>query len=144
MTLEEDGRYETLVDKLWSVEDVHNHYAHTNTKETKAAIVTIIKIAATVPPEERRDTVIVFGEDNTTALAALNTFYYPKDARLSGELLYLLELLAGVSLAVFYVNTNDIPADDLTRDRKVDVEKCKKVYGQLVADYEARGGNGVF
>ena len=144
MTLEENAGYEILVNKLWSEEDVHKHFRHTNTKETKAAIVTILKIAATVPDEERLDTVIVFGEDNTTALAALNTFYYPQDARLNGELLYLLEKLAGVSLAVFYVNTKIIPADDLTRDNPVDKGKCRKVHSQLKKDYADRGGNGVF
>ena len=152
MTLHLEAKFEVLVNELWSVRDPTNLYWHINLKEIKAAIMTIIAIAEAVPEDLRRDTVIVFGEDNTTALAALNSFNYPKDARTCGELMLLHEKLGGVELAVFYVNTKIIPADDLTRDKQPEAlrkeaahrEKCRRTRAQLVQDYEDRGSCGTF
>lgn len=144
MTLQGDAEYKTVVNILWSEIDPLNLYWHINLKEAKVAIMTCIAIAEAVPPELRDDTVIVFGEDNTTALAGLNSFNFPKDVRVNGEMMELHQRLGGVQLAAFYMNTHLIPADDLTRDRVPSAKKCTEAHLQLERDYQDRGSSNGF
>ena len=80
-------------------------------------------------------------------MAALNSFYYPKDIRVCGELFKLWEELqdmGGPSLTAFYVPTKDQAADEPSRRKKLDLawqNKCERLMKFLDEQYRTRGGN---
>lgn len=126
-------------------------FAHDiNWKETMVAIKTVRSFIQDCRDNNIRftnDDEIVFGEDNTTAVAALNSFYYPKDIRVCGELFKLWEELqdmGGPSLTAFYVPTKDQAADEPSRRKKLDLawqNKCERLMKFLDEQYRTRGGN---
>ena len=116
-----------------------------NWKETSVAIDTIEKFLEGKSEDELSNLEIVFGEDNTTAMTALNNFYYPKCTYLSGRLFTLFEKLKGATLTTFYVPTAKQPADEPSRKALFAPSpewhvKCCAVRSALEEQYERRGG----
>ena len=117
-----------------------------NWKETYVAIDTIEKFLVGKSEDELSNLEIVFGEDNTTAMTALNNFYYPKCTYLSGRLFSLFEKLKGATLTTFHVPTAKQPADEPSR-KAVFLpspqwhKKCCDVRSALEKEYELRGGS---
>ena len=71
---------------------------------------------------------ICIAEDNTTAVAAINALFYAKDPSLCAEFMILFDLLKGASVEVWYVPTDEQPADEPSRDKPLNDEKCKKCW----------------
>lgn len=143
---EEEGASSILIQEQWSEQYADRSI---NFKETLIAIRTIRSFLRRAREQNLRldnTCEIVFGEDNTTAVAALNHFYYPRDLRLCGMLFELFEELGPVSLVSFYVNTKIMPADDPSRwwgPRGALVEnKVFLCMQHLSREYEQQGGNG--
>ena len=67
---------------------------------------------------------IAFGEDNTTALAALNKFYFARDISLCGRLFQLWADLGALHFRAFYINTKEMPADEPSRQKPLLPEKA--------------------
>lgn len=113
-----------------------------NWKETKVAIETIKHMISRwdryFPGVPMKGTQIVFGEDNTTAMRALNAFHYPRELGIAGELLDLWHLLEarGLSLTSLYINTKLMPADEPSRGRKLIQEKCRLARQSLKNEVE--------
>jgi hypothetical protein len=135
MRLDGGGAHEVLCVEEWKCH--HN----INRKETLIAIDTVRKIIPTIPVDQQESTEIILGEDNCSALAALTSFYYPTDPFVCGELMQLYEELGGISLTVFWLPTLRQCADEPSRSKPVNLEKCRWAYDFLLAEYERHGGN---
>ena len=129
-----------LINVVWSQADAARNI---NWKEATIALLTIRKALERLEDDILLpfQWVIVFGEDNSTAKCALNEFYYPRDARLCGNLFQLYKDLKGVELVSFYTPSADMAADELSRDKLIIPEKCEKHRQYLEKLYEDFGGN---
>jgi hypothetical protein len=141
---EDDAEADDTLPLPKDFEQRFEHDMSINWKETYVAIRTIRRFLQKakergIPLDD--DLEIVFGEDNTTALAALNNFYFSSDLQLCGELYRLFDELGDVSLTCFYVPTELMPADEPSRGRPVNSRECRETIDLLRKEYKARGGS---
>lgn len=140
LVLKDDkGDFEHLIQIDWEKEGMLKD--HINWKETRVAIRLIKAVIPHIPKAERLDSEIIFGEDNTTTVAALNGLHYAKDSAICFELLGLFKELDGISLVSYWVSTDKMPADEPTRLRAILRGKCGQCYEYLKKCYEDRGGH---
>ena len=113
-------KVETFIVKFEGDDDLRS----INWKETKTAIEAVKRIC---DREQSMDGVeIRIAEDNTTAVTAINAFFYHRDAAMCAELLDLLGRMKGGRIVMSYYNTKLQPADEPSRGQPVDLEKCRK------------------
>ena len=103
-----------------------------NYRETITAINGIRRILQRYPQEQRRSLRIVLAEDNTTALAAINALYYPRNGQLCGELFSLHSELATALATAVYEPTKKMPADLPSR------MKLKDATPEEIDDFKAK------
>lgn len=126
VVLPKGGEAQTVVHETWGRKAVFDRSI--NWKETKVAIQTIKHVLNHWDQYGEgyamEDCEIIFGEDNTTAMHALNFFHYPREIGLCGELYDLWRELdeKKVGLTAFYIRSEAMPADDPSRKADWDIE----------------------
>ena len=127
-----EGRFESA--ETIAVRWDHEEEAESiNWKETSIAIKAIREVLRR-EKEAGRDIPsleIQLAEDNTTAIAALNSRFYGKCPALCGELLELHAELQGCKLTVRYIPSARQPADEPSRGLEVDCKKCEECWNWL-------------
>lgn len=73
----------------------------------------------------------IMGEDNTTAGIALTNFFYRKCPYLCGRLLQLHQKIGWGRLSAPYINTKLMPADEPSRGKPVNKNKCAVCWKML-------------
>jgi hypothetical protein len=121
ISLEENGSFELLWSKSWSPEEAIKPIIW---RETMAAMEGMSEAMARKPLGHR--CLFIIAEDNTTAKAALNSWYYPKDPALCGRLLSLRAEPCCDGLMAFYIDTKKQPADELTRGSIPSTDKVRE------------------
>jgi len=82
-----------------------------NWRETYIAIMAVEAVIERFPPERVDHIGIFMAEDNTTALAAMNSLYYSKSEYLCGRILDMHSQLRTGQVLAFYEHTSTQPAD---------------------------------
>ena len=100
-----------------------------NIRETKAGIRTILVVVEGI----KEPTALIFGTDNVTARAALNSGFYPGNEELTRELQAMKQRLGEkqIFLVVLHIPGAILAADAPSRDKDLDPEACKASYAVL-------------
>jgi hypothetical protein len=132
--------WEGLYDHMWDPE-TGELTKSINWKETMTVLETIDEAHAR--GILRDDALILIAEDNTTAMAAINKMYYPGDPYLCGRLLSMFELLGCKHrMRAVYTNTLIEAADEPSRGKPVDINKCRICLEILEASFLANRKRG--
>ena len=110
-----DGEPEVIWRKEWSEREKKRSI---NWRETITAIEGIRAIVKRHKARNEGSLKIVLAEDNTTAMSAINTLYYPRGEYLCGELFKLYhEMGDSCGVTALYEQTDNQPADLPSREK---------------------------
>ena len=101
-----------------------------NCRETKTAIEALKFIDAQFT--DKRGLEVRFAEDNMTAVAALNAWFYPRDADLCAEFLLLYSAFQEATITPTYFPTETMPADEPSRNKVFREDKAKTCWEFLI------------
>jgi hypothetical protein len=129
--LQEDGSFTEIWYQDWSEAEKANPI---NWRETKTAIEAV-EVLAERWHRQGVSAFILLAEDNTSAKAALNAWYYPQDPSLCGRLLQLYAKESLLGMKAIYIDTTMQPADELTRRGRPSAVKVRQAIAHLRKSY---------
>lgn len=113
----------TLLQREWFTDEAQEHI---NFRETRAAIRTIAKWLEY--NETATNCLLIVGVDNTCAVHTIQCGYFPASEDISVEIINVSLLCRERAIGIEVIHVPGVlqPADEITRGKKIDIEKVKR------------------